>query len=264
MNLVKRAERKIEMDIISKLIAGIIERSCKNWITTIVGVASVIIYAVNMFGGMIPPQYQAHVGLAVTLVAGVALVLAKDSGLPASSIPTVGKLGAMLLLFACAGTLRAQTVAPTPVANGFAAASDAVAIYYGGAWSAGTHVTESYDFLDFGAAKASHLYVEGHELIAPTPGFNIYAGGVKIEPDLSALLKKTNLPASNFGVSFDVALGNGLPSSGGSHISFLAGGGVKYNLTQSLTWQSLQAQYGQYGSNRFAAISTGLSFIFAK
>jgi hypothetical protein len=164
--------------------------------------------------------------------------------------------------------VSAQTTAPvTTVAasNGFAAASSAVAIYYAGTWSAGTHVTESYDFVDFGKTKSNHLYMVGHELLAPTPGFSVYAGGLTVEPDLSALLKKTNLPVGNFGVTLSAALGNGVPSgSGGSHISVLAGGGVKYALTSALSWQTLEAEYGQFGSNRFAVISTGLSFIFGK
>ena len=135
---------------------------------------------------------------------------------------------------------------------------------YSGAWSAGTHITETYDFMDFGKTKSNRLYMQGHELLAPTPGLSIYAGGLQFEPDLSTLLKRTNLPASNFGVYFKGAARNGLPSSGGSHISFLAGGGVKYALTSALTWQSLIVQYFRYGANNGAAISTGLSFIFGK
>ena len=177
----------------------------------------------------------------------------------------LNKLGVILFWFACAGMLSAQTAPSTPTtSNGFSGASEAVAVFYNGDWSAGTHVTESYDFLDFGAKKTNHLYVEGHELLAPAPGFNIYAGGLKVEPDLTALMNKTNVGAGNFGVYVSGAVGNGMPSSGGSHVSFLAGGGVKYKITNSLTWQSLQAQYGRFGSNSFAIISTGLSFIFTK
>lgn len=187
-----------------------------------------------------------------------------DADKQATNLTKVGMILLALAIFASApGTLFAQS-AVASTSNGFVASSDAVAVYYGGTWSAGTHVTESFDFLDFGATKANHVYLEGHELIAPTPGWSIYAGGLKIEPNLAGVLKKTNVPAGNFGVFFDAALGNGVPSSGGSHVSLLAGGGVKYQLTQSLTWQSLQAQYGQLGNSRFGAISTGLSFIFGK
>lgn len=215
--------------------------------------------------------YLAIVAVAIVLHALMPSIFAAPSAADAQATG-LNKVGVILLMMGlgamCAGRLQAQAATPAPTAtvsasNGFAGTSSAVAIHYGGAWSVGTHITESYDFADFGKTKSNHLYVEGHELLAPTPGFSIYAGGLKYEPDLTALLKKTNVPAGNFGVSLSAALGNGVPSSGGSHIAFLAGGGVKYQLTSSLSWQTLEAGYGQFGSNRFAVISTGLSFIFA-
>lgn len=174
-----------------------------------------------------------------------------------------------MLLIGSAATASAQAATPAPAApavsaNGFAASSDAVAIHYKGGWSAGTHIIESYDFLDFGKDKTNHLYLEGHELLAPTPGFSIYAGGITFQPDLTKLLNKTNVQANSLNAYFTGAAGNGVPTTGGSHISFLAGGGVKYNLTQALTWNTLQAQYGRFGSNGFGVISTGLSFFFGK
>jgi hypothetical protein len=215
--------------------------------------------------------YLAIVAVAVVLHALMPSIFAAPSA-GDTQATGLNKVGIVLLMIGlgamCAPRVNAQTratsttTATASASNGFSGASTAVAIYYAGGWSAGTHVTESYDFVDFGKTKSNHLYVEGHELLAPTPGLNIYAGGLKYEPDLSALLKKTNLPMGNFGVTFSAALGNGVPASGGSHISFLAGGGVKYQLTKALTWQTLETEYGQYGSNRFAVISTGLSFLF--
>jgi hypothetical protein len=181
----------------------------------------------------------------------------------------LNKVGIILLILglgmAFPASTRAQTTTTaTSTSSGFSATSEAVAVRYAGEWSAGTHITESYDLVDFGKTKANHLYVQGHELLAPTPGISIYAGGLQYEPDLTALLKKTNVASTNFGVYINGAVGNGVPTSGGSHISFLAGGGVKYALTSALTWQSLNVQYFRYGSNNGAAISTGLSFIFGK
>jgi len=162
-------------------------------------------------------------------------------------------------LVALPAVVVAQTATPPPsTSNGFSGASEAVALHYAGEWSPATDVTQSFDFLDFGKTKTNHIYLEGHELIAPTPGFNIYAGGLKFEPDLSSLFKKTNVQAGSFSAFFNGSAGNGVPSAGGSHISFLLGGGVKYNVTSNLSWQSLQAQYGRFGSNQFVVISTGL------
>lgn len=164
---------------------------------------------------------------------------------------------AVFCLFAFASALvTAQT------SNGFVAGSDAVAIYYNGQWSVGTDASESYDLIDFGANKTSHFSLEGREIMAPTPGFNIYAGGFKYEPDLSNLFNKTNVQPGSFGLFIRGAVGNGIPSVGQSHIAFTAGGGVKYQITQSLTWQSLQANYFRVGNNGGIAISTGLQFIF--
>jgi hypothetical protein len=180
----------------------------------------------------------------------------------------LNKAGMILLilgtgLFLMPMNVYAQTTTTTTSAsNGFVADSSVVALHYDGVWSAGTHVTESYDFYDFGTKKANHVYIVGHELLAPTPGFSVYAGGVAIEPNLATLFKKFNVPADTFSAQFDAALGNGVPSSGGSHISALAGGLIKYRATSQLSWNALEVQWVRYGSNNGAAISTGLSFIF--
>jgi len=203
------------------------------------------------------------------------LTLLKQSPLPSDTLTSsttttnVTKIGALVLAMFFAPALLAQTAAnPTAPAiqtsNGFVGSSEAVAVYYQGEWSAGTHVTESFDFVDFGKTKANHLYVEGHEFMAPTPGFSIYAGGIKFEPNISSLLSKTNVNPSSFGVFLTGAVGNGIPSTGNSHVSYLFGGGAKYQVTSALSWQSLTAEYGQFGNQKFAAISTGLSFIFGK
>jgi hypothetical protein len=275
MGLISWAERKIEM----KIVAALIERVFTNWISTVLGMLLGFAGVISAVYNLIPSTavWQGHnVGNTLLAAAGVAVALAgaiakdKNIGINPPTLPT--KVG-MIVLTILAGSMlwpvsaqaQAATTSTTASAsNGFAATSEAVAIRYSGEWSVGTHVTESYDFADFGKTKANHLYVQGHELLAPTPGLSIYAGGLQFEPDLTALLKRTNLPASNFGVYFNGAAGNGVPSSGGSHISFLAGGGVKYALTSALTWQSLNVQYFRYGSNNGAAISTGLSFVFGK
>ena len=262
-----------------KIVAALNERVFKNWITTVLGVLLGFAGVVSAVYSLIPSTavWQGH-NIANTLLAaaGVAVALAgaiakdKNIGINPPTLPTkVGMIVLMLLagsmLWPVSAQAHAATTSTTPRAsNGFAATTEADAIRYSGEWSVGTHVTESYDFADFGKTKANHLYVQGHELLAPTPGLSIYVGGLQFEPDLTALLKRTNLPVSNVGVYFNGAAGNGVPSSGGSHISFLAGGGVKYALTSTLTWQSLNVQYFRYGSNNGAAISTGLSFIFGK
>lgn len=158
----------------------------------------------------------------------------------------------------------AAAVTTAPTAQGFSGESDAVAISYNGAWSAGTLVNESYDFMDFGKTKTNHIYLLGTELIAPTPGFSIYAGGIRYEPDLTKLFSKTNVQPGSFSAYVNASVGSGVPSVGTSHIAFVAGGGVKYEITRSLTWQTLQAGYIRNGAQGGSYLSTGLSFIFGK
>ena len=142
------------------------------------------------------------------------------------------------------------------------ASSDVLADHCNGGWTTGTHVAESLDFYDTGN---THVYLEGHEHISTGCGFSVYAGGVGVQPDLSKLLKKTNISTDNLSVAFHVAMGNGLPTSGsGSHISALVGGVVKYRATTSLSWNALQVQWVRYGSTNVAAISTGFSYVFGQ
>ena len=205
------------------------------------------------------------VSLAGALATALLGLLARD---PSDDTRTVQKLGmwllAAILLVPTLGARAQDTTTTTQGTPSITASSDAIGLRYGGQWTTGTLITESMDFCDFGKAKNHHLYLEGRELVAgPTAGFNVYAGGLKLEPDLTSLLKKTNVSASNFGVYFTGGVGNGIPTTGSSHISFLAGGGVKYRATLALTWNALQVQYLRFGANNGEVISTGLSFIFS-
>lgn len=214
-----------------------------------------------------PTVYLGIVAAAVVLHAILPSIFAAPSAvdLHATGLDKTGILLLTALLFG--GVCQAQAVSnPSPIQApaGFSAASSAMAIHYKGEWSAGTLVTESYDFLDFGQTKANHVYVEGFELVAPTVGLNVYGGKLRLEPNLAALMNKTNVTAGSFQAFFDVGAGNGVPSAGGSHIVLTAGGGVRYQVTPSLSWQTLEGHYGRFGSVPFAYISTGLKYVFAK
>lgn len=208
-----------------------------------------------------PAVYLGVVAAAVILHAVLPSVFGAPSA-TAVQATGLGKLGVLLLVLLLAPCLRAQTTTTTTTTPMFTGSSDAVALHYNGAWTAATLVGQQYDFLDFGGKKTNHLSLVGNELIAPGANFDAYLGGLRYEPDLSGLLAKTNLPAGTFGVYLEGSAGNGVPSSGGSHISFLAGGGVKYRATASLSWNAFQAQYVRFGSQQGVILSSGLSFIF--
>ena len=272
---IHKAKEKIEM----KIIAALIERVFKNWITTVLGVLLGFSGVVAAVYNLIPSTlvWQGH-NVANTLLAaaGVALALAgaiakdKNIGINPPTLPT--KVGMILLMLSVGAfmpmTAHAQTTTVTTTTTasetGFIASSDALALHFDGTWSAATLIGESYPFINYGKTKSNTIYVKGFELEAPTPGWNIYAAGVGVKPDFSSWLKKTNVPSDNLAIEFTAAIGNGVPENGGSHVSALAGAIVSYRATSSLTWNALTAQWVRYGPKNGVGISMGIAYIFGK
>ena len=128
-------------------------------------------------------------------------------------------------------------------------------------WGAGNHTTESLDLIDWGAQKGNSLAVEGHEDLAPSFNFNSYLGGVRVTPDISALLKKTNISTDQFGVFAQAAAGNSTMTAG-NKFTFLFGGGAMYRLTTNLAWSTVDARWGRIGPKTFYEASSGLVYFF--
>ena len=215
---------------------------------------------------------QAHPALSLGL-GGISALLAllhvPIKGQASTSGSGVSIIAPLLILGLLAAPTHAQTATAAPTAAptapvGFTGSSEAVAFRYNGNWSAGTTVTESFDFLDLGAAKSNRLFIAGKQILAPGPGLNMYLGDVIFQPDLSKVLNKTNVAPGSFSARFEGGLGVGLPSVGASEIAWEAGGGVSYEMTTTLAWQSLNAFYGRVGSQSFAGLSTGLAYFFGK
>lgn len=165
------------------------------------------------------------------------------------------------MLFASLSTLLLLT-AVAGAQTGVVASSDVLAVKVGSSWSAGTHLTQSFDLMDLGTQKTTHIFAQAHELLAPSEGLSIYAAGATVQPDLSKLLAKTNLSPSNFQFSATGAVGNGLSSTGPNRIAWLTGASATYRLANNLQWQSLSFTYGKVGAQSFMGVSTGLSFFF--
>lgn len=221
-------------------------------------------------------------GTVVSLVIGVCTallgMLARDPGAAQAGVqnPMGAKADSTLravLVFALLGVLltsiaRGQGVLPTPIAPvasssaGFVASTDALAIGGPGGWSAGSRSNEDFDLLDFGATKSNRLFLEGVELLAPTAGFSIYGGGVKLQPDISALLKKTNLPSGNFMAFLDASAGNTIYATGPSHAGVIVGGGLQYIPNDTMTWDTLRFDEILSGSNHYPSLSMGISLFF--
>lgn len=171
---------------------------------------------------------------------------------------------AILALAACLPALQlaAQTPAPVVAPAGFVASADVLAIGGPTGWSAGNLTTESYDFLDYGTTKTSKIFLQGIQLSAPGPGFSIYGGGLIWQPDISALLKKTNLPSGNFTAFVDGSAGLGMPSTGTNRVGAVLGGGLKYILSDNLTWNTIRFEEVFFGAQRYPAVSAGIAVYF--
>jgi len=173
----------------------------------------------------------------------------------------------VLTALVAAPSLRAQAATPTPAPvaaspAGFVASSDALAINCNGSWGSGNLTTEAYDLLDYGTTKSNRVFAQGVELMAPACGLSMYGGGLIWQPDISALLAKTNLPSGNFVLFFDGSAGNGIPTTGSDRVTGIVGGGLKYIMSDNLTWNTVRFEEVFFGANRYAAVSTGISAYF--
>lgn len=177
-----------------------------------------------------------------------------------SNLSKAMKLSVILLALALLPAIaRGQSATSNGLA--FTASTEAAACHYQSAWTVCDLTTESLDLLDWGATKENSLSIEGYELVAPSANLSAYLGGVRITPDISALLKPTNLSAGSFSVFVQGAAGVA-PVVGGSKIAWFAGGGANYMITPSLTWSTIDARVGQVGSSPIVEVSTGISYLF--
>jgi hypothetical protein len=113
--------------------------------------------------------------------------------------------------------------------------------------------------VDFGAKKTNHFYVDGHEILAEASNFTLYTGGGSIQPDLSALWKKTNISSDNISILFSVSAGDKIPTGiGSAHIAGLFSGSFRYRASSTLTWNTLQAGAILSAGKVSPFVSTGL------
>jgi hypothetical protein len=201
--------------------------------------------------------YLSFVAVALLLHAALPSIFTGSPNTDAMKATGFTKIPMILMAFFLFGTMCQGQVS-------FDAAAGPAAVYYNHEWSAGSYQRESFDLVDWGSTKDNHLMINGTQLEMPTPGLNLYMGGLVYKPNLNPLFKKTNLPAGTLGAFFDGSAGNGVPSVGGSHVSWMAGGGVLFRASQSVAWQPLTVQYGRFGTTGFVAMSTQLQYFFGK
>ena len=142
----------------------------------------------------------------------------------------------------------------------FSTSTEAVALNFHSTYYAANHTTESLDVFDWGAAKGNSISIESHQLLAgPTAGWNGYYGGVKVQPDISKLMSKSNISPSLFGIYAQAAVGVATMPTG-SQISYILGGGAQYRMNENLVWSAANFRYIRTGSSNGWEATSGLLY----
>jgi opacity protein-like surface antigen len=157
-----------------------------------------------------------------------------------------------------AGALSAQT-------NNLvmSTSTEAVGLHYNNAWGAANITTVSLDVFDWGKTKGNSLSAAEYTILSSGGGFNSYLGGVHVVPDVSSLVKHTNIPVDQFSVFGEAAAGNStFSSTTPNQFTFLLGGGAQYKLTPNIAWSTVDFRWGRLGSKDFYTASSGLTYFF--
>lgn len=158
-----------------------------------------------------------------------------------------------------AGVLTAQTTNGLVIST----STEAVGIHYNNQMGAGNITSVSLDLVDWGSQKGNSLSVADYTLLATTGGFSSYLGGIHVVPDISGLVKHTNLASDQLGVFGEAAAGNSTFSGSTSNeFTFLVGGGVNYRLTPNIAWSTVDYRWGRIGAQNYYTVSSGLVYYF--
>ena len=144
--------------------------------------------------------------------------------LPRSAVAAIAAVSLCALCLAVAVcSAQAQSTS-----NGFVSSSDAAAFYTGPVgqaktWNVGTHLTQSFDFIDWASsgstAKGNHLSLTADQFLSPAAGVSLYTAGVQVQPDFSTLLNKTNVAPGSLNGFLSGGVGTGSIGGGNSRSS---------------------------------------------
>ena len=171
------------------------------------------------------------------------------------------KYFALLLtgVLSLAGALSAQTTNSLVIST----STEAVGLHYNNAWGAANITTVGLDVFDWGVSKGNSLSAEEYTILSTDGGFNSYLGGVHVVPDISSLVKHTNIPSDQLGVFAEVAAGNStFANATPNKFTFLLGGGVNYRLTPNVSWSTIDFRCGRVGAQNYYTASSGLTYFF--
>jgi len=171
-----------------------------------------------------------------------------------------------LVLTAAAPLAQAQGTS-----NGFVSSSDAAAFYTGAAgqpktWNVGTHLTQSFDFIDWASSgsttKGNHISLTADQFLSPAAGVSLYTAGLQVQPDFSSLLNKTNVAPGSLNAFLSGGVGAGSVGSGNNQLGWFVGGGLHLLISPSVSWSTLQVNYAGVGGQPVITMSTGIQYFF--
>lgn len=141
--------------------------------------------------------------------------------------------------------------------------TEAVGLHYNNQWGPGNISNLLLDVYDWGKQKNNSLSAAEYTIISSSGGFNSYLGGVRVVPDISSVVKHTNIPSDQFGVFLEAAAGNSTFSNATpNEFTFLLGGGAQYKLTPNVSWSTVNFRWGRVGSRSFYETSSGVAYFF--
>ena len=188
-----------------------------------------VLQALNLFAGIVPPKYQPYVALAIAVVQAI-LAWYNHYFTPSGARIVTGLL---LALFLSSGTKAQTTSPPTPI---FSVSEQAVGVRIGGQTVAGSDSIGTYTLLN--DSKVGMLQLQSDNILCPAINLQSYQGGVKIYPQFfQNLFSKTTLNvAPYFHGSFGIA--RNVPAVGPTqqHYAAMADAGFDYKVNSTFSF----------------------------
>lgn len=239
----------IKMKNTTKVVAAIVS------LITMIGTMPDVQHAVAAF-------YTAH-PIVAAIVAGISTVLALFHNPQASAVSGQsdgGKALPMILLALIGLSALAMPSHAAAQTLNLTTEADAVAVRYNGGWYAASRTA-----LRLKISNTANVYAK-QTVIADAYTSTAYTAGYHRDIDPTKFFKKfaPELSSSNVSTFIEGDLGTLVASGQKTHFAAHIGGGVRYRVTQALTWNSVTFGTGFYGGKQAPYITTGLAFVFGK
>jgi hypothetical protein len=164
------------------------------------------------------------------------------------------------ILLVSAISLTAQT------GINFTGSTNADAVHYRGAWSAGATISETVDVKDTVAdanGNVNSILAIADQKMYSGAGFTSILGGAEYIPAkyVCALVGKTNIPCDSFHIAFKGTVGTTMPTVGHNYLTGSVGinTSIALNTSGTVVWKPVNWSWQNPGIN---TISSGLQYLF--